>query len=202
MKSIPFVLGAAALVTLAACDTPVGPVYDARDVRDTRLEANSLNSLNQTSVFDLPTTGSARYDGMLTAQIGGDYRGDMVGDMRMDVGFGLRNDVSGSVTNINLVDVRNLTTGPDLPDQVLQGEALRIDGNRFGSRVDATAEGRVRAVTTTNVQQRFDVDLNLAGALRDDRAIADTVSGRFDGEGVNDRGDRMTFVNGLFYAED
>ena len=105
--------GVIALVTVAACASPNPPTVSTADVQRAYAEANYISGLPFTATDDLPT-GSTTYRGQLGADVSGDYRGSMLGDMTMNVDFA-DNDVRGSVTNINLID------SDGRPDQQLSG---------------------------------------------------------------------------------
>lgn len=180
--------GVIALVTLAACASPNPPTVSAADVQRAYAEANYISGLPFTATDDLPT-GSTTYRGQLGADVSGDYRGSMLGDMTMNVDFA-DNDVRGSVTNINLIDSEGR------PDQQLSG-SLGIDGFESSGRIDAFASGSLTAVDDGGFLQDSDVLLTLDGDVYDDIGRGDAVFGSATGSGT---GDLEMSIDGVFFG--
>lgn len=177
-----------ALATAAACASPNPPTVSAADVDRAYAEARYISGLPFTSTGDLPT-GSTTYRGQLGADVRGDLSGAILGDMRMDVDFA-RNDVDGSVSNINLID-------PDgRPNQRLGG-SLGIDGFESGGRIDAFASGRLSAVDSEGFARDSDVLLTLDGDVYDDQGRGDAVFGSAIGNGI---GELEMEVDGVFFG--
>lgn len=175
------------LALAAACASPNPPTVSATDVDRAFAEARYISTLPFTATDDLPT-GSTTYRGQLGADVSGDLSGSILGDMRMEVDFA-RNDVGGSVTNINLID-------PDgRPDQRLGG-SLGIDGVESSGRIDAFASGTLSAVDEGFLRES-DVLLTLDGDVFDDRGRGDAVFGSATGTG---RGDLDIGIDGVFFG--
>lgn len=176
------------LATAAACATPNPPTVSAADVDRAYAEARYISNLPFTATDQLPT-GDTTYRGQLGADVAGDLEGSILGDMTMHVDFA-RNDVGGSVTNINLID-------PDgRPNQRLDG-SLGIDGFESAGRIDAFAAGEVTAVDEAGFLQDSDVLLILEGDVFDDRGRGDAVFGSATGNGT---GDLDIDIDGVFFG--
>ncbi|SFS22103.1 hypothetical protein [Yoonia litorea] len=176
------------LLTAAACASPNPPTVSAADVDRAYAEARYISGLPFTATGDLPT-GTVTYEGQLGATVTGDVEGSILGDMTMNVGFA-SNDVSGDVSNINLID----TDGR--PDQRLDG-SLGIDGFESAGRIDAFASGRLEAIDDGGFIRESDVLLTLDGDVFDDRSRGDAVFGSAQGNGI---GDLEIEVDGVFFG--
>ena len=179
---------AVTLATIAACASPNPPTVSAADVNRAYAEANYIRGLPFTATNDLPT-GDATYRGKLGADVSGDLSGSILGDMTMAVAFD-RNNVSGSVTNINLID------RDGRPDQRLDG-SLGIDGFESSGRIDAFAAGELTAVDESGFLRDTDVLLVLDGDVYNDRGRGDAVFGSATGTGIGDL--EVTF-DGVFFG--
>lgn len=189
--------GIAGVVTLAACDTPNPPVYSSGDFFAATAEAVRLNGRPEATLGELPVSGSTAYDGFVTGRLAGDGDGDVVGAMRMNVGFGASNAISGRISDITVLN------SFDLVDQTLGG-ALDITGTRAGAALVATAAGRVVAVDESGVAGGYNMNLAMEGRLRSDVSGADSVSGTVTGSGLGTGwagGETITLQNGRFYGQ-
>ena len=176
------------LATAAACASPNPPTVSASDVDRAYAEASYISTLPFTPTVDLPR-GSTTYRGQLGADVTGDLSGSLLGDMRMNVDFA-RDDVGGSVSNINLIDPAGR------PDQRLDG-SLGIDGYESSGRIDAFASGRLTAVDDMGFVQDSDVVLTLDGDVYDDRGRGDAVFGSAAGSGT---GGLEMDIDGVFFG--
>lgn len=184
----PIILILAACLPLSACAVATPPTIDGRDVNIALAEAAQISRLPETGLANLPT-GFVTYTGQLGADVSGDLRGSILGDMSMAVDF--RQDrVSGSVSNINLVD----TAGR--PDQLLDGR-LAISGFEDRGNILAGARGDISGVTAEGSRFTSDVDLTLQGSVRDDFRSGDAVFGTAQGDGI---GDVDLGFNGVFFG--
>ncbi|WP_019956810.1 hypothetical protein [Yoonia vestfoldensis] len=178
----------AACLTLAACAVPTPPSIGEREVDRAFAEAARISRLPETGLTGLPT-GSATYSGQIGADVTGDLNGSILGDMAMTVGFGA-DRVTGSVTNINLID----TAGR--PDQLLDG-GLAISGFEDRGNILAGARGDVSGVTPGGSFFTSDMNLTLQGSVRDDFRGGDAVFGTATGNAV---GDVDLFLDGVFFG--
>ncbi len=181
-------LSALTLATVAACASPNPPTVSAADVNRAYAEAAYIRGLPFTATGDLPA-GDTTYHGKLGADVSGDLSGSILGDMRMTVAFG-RDEVGGSVTNINLID------RDGRPDQRLDG-SLGIDGFESSGRIDAFAAGELTAVDESGFLRDTDVLLVLDGDVYNDRGRGDAVFGSATGSGT---GDLNVGIDGVFFG--
>lgn len=181
-------ISAVTLATAAACASPNPPTISTADVDRAYAEARYISGLPFTASGDLPT-GSATYRGKLGADVSGDLQGSILGDMAMTVDFA-RNNVGGSVSNINLID-------PDgRPDQRLGG-SLGIDGYESSGRIDGFASGNLTAVDDGGFLRDSDILLVLDGDVYDDRSRGDAIFGSATGSGI---GDLQLGIDGVFFG--
>lgn len=186
MKPIYLILPFCGL--LAACETPTPPTIALRDVDRAFAEADRIGALQITPRDQVPL-GTVTYDGQVGADITGDLDGSILGDMTMTVAFD-RNRIDGTVDNINLID-------PDgFPSQRLDGR-LDIAGVETAGDLDAGASGRLAAVDGNGEILRTDVNLDLEGAVYNDRINGDAVFGTARGTG---EGDIDIDINGVFFG--
>lgn len=178
----------AAGIMLSACAAPTPPSIGQGDVDRAFAEAARISSRPDTRLSDLPT-GSATYNGQVGADVAGDLRGSILGDMAMTVGFGA-NRITGSVTNINLID----TAGR--PDQLLDG-SLAISGFEDQGNILAGAAGNIAGVAPGGTAFTSDVNLTMKGNVRDDFGRGDAVFGTATGNGV---GDVDLLFDGVFFG--
>ena len=176
------------MTAVSACATPTPPTVTAADVDRAMAEANRISVLPETSIVDLPT-GSVTYEGQLGADVSGDAQGDILADMTMIVGFA-SNDISGNVTNINLIDPNGI------PNQQLGG-TLQITGIENNGNLNATAAGQITGVDNDGFVVDSQMDLGLVGAVHDDLDEGDAVFGSVDGEA---NGDFFLDVDGVFFG--
>ncbi|MEJ6405139.1 hypothetical protein [Yoonia sp. 2307UL14-13] len=181
----------AALAALSACaSTPNEPSVSIRDVDRAFAEAERISRLPITPRDDVPT-GSVTYDGQVGANIRGDVNGSILGDMTMRVDF-TDNDIDGNVRNINLIDPAGV------PDQRLDG-SLDIAGFENRGDLDAGAQGDLTLVDADGFEQTSEFNLDLEGAVYNDRGIGDAVYGTVDGSAS---GDFDVDVDGRFFGTD
>lgn len=179
----------AAGLVMAGCAAPTPASVTERDVSRALADATRISRLPQTRIEDLPR-GSATYTGQIGAQVGGDLRGSMLGDMTMVVGFDT-NSVRGSVRNINLIDPSGR------PDQLLGG-TLDINGFEDRGDIRAAATGTITGVAAGGAGFQSDVNLTMQGDVRDDRFRGDTVFGTVTGQGT---GDANLGFDGVFFGK-
>lgn len=180
--------GLSVLATLAACATPNPPTVSAAGVNRSFEEARALGGLPFTDVQDLPT-GSVTYNGKLGADVSGELNGSIISDMEMIVAFRTE-DISGSVTNINLID-------PDgRPNQRFDGK-LEITGREDIGRLSAFASGDITGVDDNGGSMDSSVLLTLYGDVVDDIGHGDAVFGSATGNGI---GGLEFDVNGVFFG--
>ena len=179
----------AAFCLISACAAePTPPSITSYDVDRAFVEARRIESLPFAASGDIPT-GSATYDGQIGADVRGDSNGSILADMTMIVGFD-SNTINGNVTNINLVD-------PDgIPNQRFSG-ALSITGIENNGALDAVASGRIGAVDLDGYEVEADMDLDLNGAVRNDRDFGDAIYGSATGTA---EGDFYLDVDGVFFG--
>ncbi len=181
----------AALAALSACaSSPNDPSVSIRDVDRAFSEAERISNLPITARDDVPT-GSATYDGQVGADIRGDVDGSILGDMTMRVDFA-DNDISGNVRNINLIDPSGV------PDQRMDG-SLDIAGFENRGDLDAGAQGDLTLVDADGFEQTSEFNLDLEGAVYNDRRIGDAVFGTAKGSAD---GDFDVNVDGVFFGTD
>ncbi len=185
----PIALSMIALAALAACATdPNPPTVSENDVDRAFAEASRISRLPETSLTELPT-GTVTYDGQIGADIRGDANGSILADMTMVVGFA-SNDISGDVTNINLID-------PDgTPNQELGGR-LEINGVERGGSLDATAHGDITHVDANGFEEDAQMNLNLNGEVHNDVINGDAIFGNAIGDA---RGEFDIDIDGVFFG--
>jgi hypothetical protein len=180
------------LATLAACATtavePHPPTVSARDVDLAMFEAESISNLPFTSPLDLPS-GGVTYRGHVGADVSGDAQGSILGDMTMLVDFG-DNDISGSVSNINLID-------PDGTPNQRFGGSLGITGSESAGYLDAFASGQISGVDNDGVAVDSQMVLTLEGAVHNNSREGDAVFGSATGFAT---GDFNMDVDGVFFG--
>ncbi len=180
------------LATLAACAAttvaPTAPTVSARDVDIAMFEAERIADLPFTPLSDLPS-GGVTYRGHVGAEVMGDAQGSILGDMTMLVDFG-DSDISGSVTNINLIDPNGT------PNQRFGG-SLGITGTETNGDLDAFASGQISGVDNDGFAVESQMVLTLDGTVRDDFSEGDAVFGSATGFAT---GDFDMDVNGVFFG--
>ena len=177
-----------ALAALAACGTPNPPTVSSAQVGRSFEEAHAIGGLPFTATQDLPS-GSVTYVGKLGADVSGDLDGSILSDMRMNVGFS-SNDISGSVTNINLID-------PDgRPNQRFDGRLI-IDGAESSGRINAFASGDISGVDDRGFPMDSNLLLQLQGNVVDDIGRGDAIFGSAKGNGI---GDVDFDIDGVFFG--
>lgn len=186
------ILSLMTLATLAACAAttvaPTDPTVSARDVDIAMFEAERIADLPFTPLSDLPS-GGVTYRGHVGADVTGDAQGSILGDMTMLVDFG-DSDISGSVTNINLIDPNGT------PNQRFGG-SLGITGTETSGDLDAFASGQISGVDNDGFAVESQMVLTLDGAVRDDFSEGDAVFGSATGFAT---GDFNMDVNGVFFG--
>ncbi len=180
-----------ATAALSACmASPTPPTVTSSQVDRAFDEAERISFLPETNVNDLPT-GTVSYEGQIGANVQGNAVGSILADMNMIVGFS-SNDITGNVTNINLID-------PDgTPNQQLTG-TLQISGIENSGDLDAVAAGEITGVDTDGFAVDSQMNLNLEGAVYDDAGTGDAVFGTVEGEA---NGDFFLDVDGVFFGTD
>lgn len=184
---------ALALASLAACADPKPATIDAEDVTIAETEYDRLDALGETALADMPSTGTASYDG----KFGGDFSADsdadgsFLGDLALDVNFGT-GGITGLADNINIIDEEGT------PTQLLGG-SLDVVGTQTGTGIYATASGDLTGVEN-GLEGSSSLVLNFDGSFRDDTATADTIVGSVNGSGDGDFYVRV--VDGGFFAQD
>jgi hypothetical protein len=177
-----------AFAAVAACGTPNPPTVSTRQVGRSFEEARAIGGLPFTATQDLPS-GSVTYIGKLGADVSGDLDGSIISDMRMNVGFST-NDISGSVTNINLIN-------PDgRPNQLFDGRLI-IDGAESEGRINAFASGDITGVNDRGFPMDSNLLLQLQGNVVDDIVRGDAVFGSAKGNGI---GDLDIGIDGVFFG--
>jgi len=172
-------IGSGGSLTVDLDDTPglpqPAPTATRADVRAFDQQVDDLRFASRTSTSALPT-GTVTYDGQLGSNLrlnGQDGYG-MLGDLRMQVGFG-SGDIDGSVRNINLLE--NGT-----PIQRFGGQ-LTINGEEYAGRLVADADGILSLVTDDGRLQRTNMALDLTGDVVNDVFVGDAVVGTATGFG-------------------
>lgn len=161
-----FILPITALALLAACDTPTPLTVDNADFNRAVVNNKAAAGFEVTPVNDIPN-GFATYDGAFTssARIDGESGYSLIGDVQMRADFGTNRTsaVSGSITDINLID-RNFDRDRS---QRLDG-SLIIDGITGLGEVAADATGPLTWVASSGLglQETSDVALRLDGDVR------------------------------------
>ncbi len=181
-------LGFLGLAVLSACATPNEPTVNRSDIDRAFDEANEISALPLTSTNNLPT-GAVTYKGQLGADISGDQKGSILGDMTMRIDFA-DNDIDGRVSNINLID-------PDGdPNQRIDG-TLQISGSETSGRIDAIASGDITAIDKEGFVADSEMRLTLDGDVYDDFAKGDAIFGSAEGAA---EGDLNLDVDGVFFG--
>ncbi|KQI73335.1 hypothetical protein AN191_00020 [Loktanella sp. 5RATIMAR09] len=187
-----FTVSLVALATLSACAAttvaPTAPTVSARDVDNAMFEAERIAVLPLTPLSDLPS-GGVTYRGHVGADVTGDAQGSILGDMTMLVDFG-DNDISGNVTNINLID-------PDGTPNQRFGGSLGITGTETRGDLDAFASGQISGVNNDGFAVDSQMVLTLDGTVRDNFREGDAVFGSATGFAT---GDFNMDVNGVFFG--
>ena len=101
-----FLLSAALLssLALAGCDgNPLDPGPVQRDITGENAALANAKAAAITPPGSLPTSGSASYNGVVAANVSGDYVGSLYADLAMNVDIGT-GTVSGQVSHADLVD--------------------------------------------------------------------------------------------------
>lgn len=185
-----FIYGTTLLACLGACASPNPPTVTSRGVDRAFDGAFDAANLPFTQVEDLPT-GTVTYDGQIGADVEGDRLGSVLADMTMIVGFA-SNQITGDVTNINLIDQNGD------PDQRFGG-TLEIAGIETNGDLDAGASGSISGVDGSGREIISEMNLDLEGALRNDRSTGDAIYGSVTGDA---RGDLDLTVDGVFFGNE
>jgi len=199
MRPIPALLLLAA-TGLAACATPDENTLTRADLRAAEADVAFAESLAFTPIADIPV-GQATYTGSVSGDVivNGEDDFSLLGDLVLDIDIAEagretgRNNISGTIDNLNLFDDGN----DGFDDQRLSGD-LRVSGRADSGRIDATATGLVTAVITDTLSEQraaWELDLNGDFLGSDGSVILGDVSGgttedvtndyalRFDGPG-------------------
>ena len=174
MKSaILFGLLASLTIGLSGCGDFGG--FGNPDQRNTLIDDANLDNAEAapvTPVLGIPTTGTVTYDGVITANTTGAHVGSLYADLSMGVNF-TSHAITGAITNVDLV---NDTTGNVVQDL---GGTLTLTGTQTLGGVVATATGNLTGTgPVTGVGTAAFV---LAGTVRSDVTVADTVYGSMAG---------------------
>lgn len=180
-----FIIPVITFASLSACGSPTPLSVDNDDFNRAVVNNKAASGFDITPVNEI-TNGVATYNGAFTssARVNDAPGYSLIGDVEMRADFGSNNtsDVSGSITDINLID-RNFDR--DL-SQRLKGE-LRIDGQTGLGEVAADATGELEWVSASDVgfRETSDVNLRLEGDVRTSGldVPGDIVHGTVDGGG-------------------
>jgi len=160
------IIALSALVALTGCGSPNPLTVNNSDFNRAVVNNNAAATFPFTPVEDI-TNGSATYTGAFTsgARINNQSGYALIGDVEMRANFGAPgiSAVTGSITDINLID-RNFDR--DL-SQRLEGD-LRIDGQTGFGEVATDATGELTWVSASDVgfRETADVNLRLDGDVR------------------------------------
>jgi hypothetical protein len=199
-----------ALLGMAACDTAVAPTQGQSDLNAATATYNSLRFNTRVPTSTDPT-GGGTYTGKfgspnVTVNSEGGY--GIVGDIAMNVNFsGGVNNVTGSLTDINLIDrlvsegsqVMTNGTGSRTPG------SLNITGSEVGGAISATATGQLGAVlANTGSETTAQMNVPLSGQVRTTTVFGDTVTGTFTGTGTGStfNGMDVSITGGSFYGRE
>jgi hypothetical protein len=196
LMTFKYVLVAAALVGLSACDSALEATKNSTDFNIAYATYGNLLG----SPFSSAPSGGGTYNGEVTSNAfingKGGYR--IVGDMDMTIDFGQAgSNLSGAITDINLLDdVYSVATQQMTNGNGANG-SLSIAGSRSGSSISANATGRLGAVLadedgdSSMLETRADINWRMVGNVRTTTKVSDTVLGTFSGSGT------QTSVNGM-----
>lgn len=179
-----------ALVLLIGCEAVDFPI--SRDTSDDNLALAAAAAAPVTPPADLPGIGSAAYEGVLAANVSGDYDGSLYADLAVAVDFGA-GTVTGEVTNVDLIGFFGMT------DQNLDG-TLAVVGTEAGGVIAANATGNLTGGTGNGVTGTAAADFDLDGNVRSADNPADTLYGTVTGGIAGDFG--LTLSDGEFAATD
>ncbi len=161
--------------------TPSGPFVPSPSVSQAEVrafdqEVNRLAATDRTRPSQLPT-GQVSYSGSVgsNATINGQSGYGLLGDLNLNVDFAGAQQVTGSVTDINL-----LQNG--VPQQQLGG-ALTVTGSQSFGSINADADGIVTRINPSGVTERSNLAIDLDGTVRDDIFAGDAVTGSATGFG-------------------
>ena len=182
------------LAVLAACASPTPPSITTDDIDVAIAENDRIDALPDAAMAMLPTT-SASYTGNFGSDnltIDGDGGYGVLGDMVMTIDFGGSNDISGTVSNLNLIEDGVL-------DQLLGGE-LDISGTTAAGALAATADGTLDAVgDDLPFRGTTDVSFVMTGTTKEDGSDT-AVSGTWTGGSTSLNDDFFVVGTGTFFG--
>jgi hypothetical protein len=181
---------AACAVLLAACDTANPPTVSTANILAAKAEQTRINDLPTATLAELPL-GTASYTGkvMGDGRINNDPGYSYIGDLDLDVAFDGAQEISGEVSNMNLIF-------NGAPDQALVG-TLAVTGNTAGTNVIASANGGLDGVAFGDaLRGTSNVTMTLIGDARADSG-ATALAGDTTVVGT---GDFTMGFNGEFFA--
>ncbi|SMX30905.1 hypothetical protein [Actibacterium lipolyticum] len=199
------IVGVFSVLLLAACGgggggseptpeesvTPATPsitsVQEFADSAD-QFDATILNVANRAQATNIPTSGSATYNGRVSADYAGDITGSLLGDMSMTAQFDSL-AISGTIDELVASD------GADVFDV---GGELTIDGAFAGSDIQASATGALMLPTATGASVSSDTGLEMFGVFLGPSGTPTAVNGAMTGGTVN--GVAITLDQALFYG--
>lgn len=180
------------LYSLSGCDSPLPPTATKLEIEQSAARYKDFLDLPVTEA--LPVSGVATYNGHF-GRFEGKKTGSYTayGDMVLSVDFAAAT-VSGELSRINSVKPNGT------PDQTLSG-SLPVDGSLTETGFKASAEGELSGVGVLPIRFGLNARLELTGEFRDQKAIADTVTGTISGKITSKMGSySRNFTHGHFYA--
>ena len=197
MRAITFpVLAAAAL---SGCDAASPATATDANFRAAEFVFENLDALPAPAIADLPATAanySGKFFGIVDVNDVPDH--DIIGDLELNVDFAGSAQVTGEVSNINLLS-------QDSPDQLLGG-TLDIAGSASSGLLDATASGTLDLLRfDLPFRAEADVSFIMNGSAREDVGVSNTdtsVVGTWTG-GTTEVDPEFTMDgSGSFYGSD
>ncbi|MFT6451256.1 MAG: hypothetical protein ACJA06_000737 [Halocynthiibacter sp.] len=178
----------AALGTLAGCATPLPPTITSTEFAAEKIDMVTQSAKPATLSINMPgpTAGTVNYQGRIAAADGANT--GVSGALSMDIDFAT-SGMTGTISEVNYVE-------NGLPDQTLGG-TVSLKGSVSGSALSGSGSGTLTGVKS-GFKGRSEVNLSLSGQFRDDRSVADLITGTANGSG---RGDfDFDIDGGSFYA--
>lgn len=186
---------------------PLAPAFNAADYRAAVADDSRALALVETRPDQVPL-GRATYDGHVRSGVRLDGEGgyDIIGDLRMVIDMTTRqpiagrNPVTGSITDLTLIDRFSGDRA-----EAFAGR-LDIDGDVTLAEIEADAVGTLALDRfNSRIDDESRVRLTLDGSLRDDFGRGDVATGVVGGGSTSDpRNDYDLTLdgNGRFYAAD
>lgn len=163
------------------------------------LDAFNLNfAAAETGSYNGPVpTGTATYSGHSLFYVSrtdgvSDFRAAVLGDIGMDVNFDT-STITGSIDNMVMGDEDGNTSNV--------GGSLVVDASGYGTvRFPSADVDGMLSMYVDGSARNVTMDMALAGIIRDNPALADTITGTLTGTGSGDVS--LVLDSGSFYATD